>query len=358
MKKAIFLVLTAFYFSCQPDPVEEPKITQDKTPYVLDFQGIPAYEIPVDNPLTVQGVMLGRMLFYEKSLSKDASQSCASCHVQSDGFSDKNQFSEGVEKKFGSRQAMPIFNMGFHSNGFFWDGRAATLREQSLKPIQDPLEMNETLPNVVTKLTAKKTYRDQFTRVFGDENITSERISLALEQFMLSLVSGNAKFDKVKKGNASFTAEEERGRMLFFTEFDPTGKVKGAECFHCHAGPNFSNSEMQNNGLDEEKNWKDFGFFNVSKNIADKAKFKTPSLRNIAVTAPYMHDGRMKTLEEVIEHYNIHVKKSSTLDDLLQYNIQPGGLALSAQDKADLIAFLKTLTDDTYLTNPAYKSPF
>lgn len=359
MKKVIILFIVAnFYFSCQPDPIEEPTITQDKTLYTLDFQGLPAYDIPADNPLTVQGVQLGRMLFYEKSLSKDGSQSCASCHVQGDGFSDKNQFSTGVEKKLGSRQAMPIFNMGYHTMGFFWDGRAATLREQSLKPIQDPLEMNETLPNAVAKLTANKTYRDQFTRVFGDATISSERMALAMEQFMLTLVSGKSKFDEVKQGKATFSAEEERGRKLFFTEFDPTGKVKGAECFHCHAGPNFSNSEMQNNGLDEEKDWKDLGFFNVSKNSSDKAKFKTPSLRNIAVTAPYMHDGRMKTLEEVIDHYNIHVKKSSTLDDLLQYNIQPGGLALNAQDKADLIAFLKTLTDNNYLTNAAYKSPF
>jgi cytochrome c peroxidase len=306
----------------------------------------------------VQGVQLGRMLFYEKSLSKDGTQACANCHIQGDGFSDKNQFSIGVEKKLGTRQAMPLFNMGYHTTGFFWDGRTASLRSQSLQPIQDALEMNETLPSVVAKLSANKTYRDQFTRVFGDATITSERMSLAMEQFMLTLVSGNSKYDQVQQGKAQYSDAEARGKKLFFTEFDPTGKVKGAECFHCHAGPNFSNSEMQNNGLDAEANWTDLGRFKVTNDAADKAKFKTPSLRNIAVTAPYMHDGRMKTLEEVVEHYNIHVKKSSTLDELLQYNTQPGGLALNLQDKQDLIAFLKTLTDNTYLSNAAYKTPF
>jgi cytochrome c peroxidase len=353
-----FLAFVISYTGCKPDPIVEPTITQDKTPFLLDFQGLPPYDIPTDNVLTVQGVQLGRMLFYEKSLSKDGSQACVTCHVQSDGFSDKNQFSLGVEKKLGGRQAMPIFNMGYHKIGFFWDGRATTLREQSLKPIQDALEMNETLPNVITKLSANKTYRDQFTRVFGDATITSERMSLAMEQFMMTLISGNSKYDQVQQGKAQFTDEEARGKKLFFTEFDPTGKVKGAECFHCHAGPNFSNSEMQNNGLDTEANWKDLGRFKVTNDPTDKAKFKTPSLRNIAVTAPYMHDGRFNTLEEVIEHYNLHVKKSATLDELMQYNIQPGGLALSTQDKQDLIAFLKTLTDNTYLNNTAYKSPF
>lgn len=343
--------------SCKDEEIVE-QVLQDKTAYAIDFQGVAAYDLPSDNPLTVQGVLLGKMLFYEKKLSKDGSQSCVSCHNQIDGFSDKNRFSIGVEKQNGLRQAMPIFNMGHHYNGFFWDGRVATLREQSLKPIQDPLEMNESLTNVITKLSSDKVYKNQFVRAFGEGEITAEKMGLAMEQFMLSIVSGQSKYDLVQNGKATFSDSEERGRKLFFTEFDPTGKVKGAECFHCHAGPNFSNSEFQNNGLDNDLNFKDLGRYNVTKIKEDKAKFKTPSLRNIAVTAPYMHDGRFNSLEEVIEHYNNNVKKSSTLDELMQYNVQPGGLGLNTQDKQDLINFLKTLTDTNYLNNQAYKSPF
>ena len=352
---SVFVLIFLSFFACKK---EETPITKDSTPFILDTYNLPDFNIAADNQLTVQGVKLGRMLFYEKKVSKDGSQACSSCHVQEDGFSDKNQFSTGVEKKFGGRQAMPIFNLGLHKISFFWDGRAATIREQSLKPIQDPLEMNETLENVVKKLSADKTYLDQFIRVFGDNKITSERISLVLEQFMTSIVSGNAKYDKVLQGKEQYTAEEERGRKIFFTEFDPTGKVKGGECFHCHGGPNFTSYQFQNNGLNSDVEFTDLGRFKVTNVATDKAKFKTPSLRNIEKTAPYMHDGRFKTLEEVIDHYNLNVKKSSTIDELLQYNLQPGGLKLTTQDKQDLIAFLKTLTDTVYLTNEAYKTPF
>ncbi len=355
MKQYLLFFAVVGIFSCTPDPVV---ILQDKTPFTLDIQELPVYDIPADNTLTVQGVKLGRMLFYDKSLSKDGTQACASCHVQEDGFSDKNQFSIGVEKKLGGRQAMPIFNLALHDTGFFWDGRAATLREQSLKPIQDPLEMNETLENVVKKLTAKESYGDQFARVFGSREVTALKVSLALEQFMMSIISANSKFDQEKAGKVQFTAEEARGKKLFFAEFDPSGKTKGGECFHCHGGANFTNNEFQNNGLSSDAEFTDLGRFKVTSAVLDKAKFKTPSLRNIEKTAPYMHDGRFKTLEEVIEHYDLHVKKSSTVDALLQYNLQPGGLKLSAQDKSDLVAFLKTLTDSGYLTNKTYQTPF
>ena len=299
MHKISILCLVIGYMACRPDPVIEPVIIQDKTPYTLDFQGLPAYDLPTDNALTVQGVQLGRMLFYEKSLSKDGSQACASCHVQGDGFSDKNQFSKGVENKLGNRQAMPIFNMGYHTTGFFWDGRTATLREQSLQPIQDALEMNETLPSVVAKLTANKTYRDQFSRTFGDATITTERMALAMEQFMLTLVSGNSKYDQVQQGKTQFTTEEERGKKLFFTEFDPLGKIKGAECFHCHAGPNFSNSEMQNNGLDEEKDWKDFGSFQSHDETRRQGKiqnaFASQYRRHCTLYARWAHENTRRS---------------------------------------------------------------
>ncbi len=348
-------VYVAVLISCGDSTTSEPtqSVKLDTTSFILDVQGLPAPQLPSDNKLTVQTVKLGRMLFYDKQLSKDGTQACASCHQQKDGFSDIRRFSIGVENLPGKRQAMTIVNLAWHKRGFFWDGRAASLREQSLKPIQDPLEMNETLENVVTKISSSSSYKEQFIRAFGTDSVSSYRISLALEQFMFTLVSGNSKFDKVMRKEATFTQAEENGRILFNTEND----VKGAECFHCHAGFNFTNDKYMNNGLDEEANFTDQGRFTVTNNPRDRAAFKVPSLRNISVTAPYMHDGRISTLEEVIKHYNQGVKQSSTVDPALHFNLEPGGLNLSPQAQADIIAFLKTLTDETYLNNSAFTAP-
>lgn len=345
------------YPACKPDAVEEPA-EYDPTPYTVNLRDFPDPGFPANNQPTVAGVQLGRMLFYEKSMSKDGTQSCADCHRQQHAFSDSLRFSIGVEQLPGKRQAMAVMNLAWHKNGMFWDGRAASVHEQALKPIQDPLEMNEKLENVVAKLQAKKEYRDQFVRAFGNDTITPERIGLAIEQFEFVMISNNSKYDRWKRGEVNLTDAEERGRQLFFTEFDPFGLKKGAECFHCHATFNFTNNEYMNNGLDEESNQTDIGRMKVTNDPADKAKFKTPSLRNVALTAPYMHDGRFKTLEEVVDQYNLGVKNSPTVEFLMQYNLQPGGLGLSTQDKSDLVAFLKTLTDTEFLTNPAFKSPF
>jgi cytochrome c peroxidase len=344
--------------SCKKEDNPEPAPVYDTTPYPLAFGDFPPPPLPDDNKPTVTGVQLGRMLFYEKMLSKDGSQACADCHQQVDAFSDIRQFSIGVAGLPGKRQAMALFNLAWHQNGLFWDGRAATVREQALKPIQDPLEMNETLENVVAKLQGSKTYRDQFVRAFGDDQVTSERVGLALEQFMFSMVSNGSKYDQYLSGQAQLTAEEERGRLLFFSEHDPFGTEKGAECFHCHAGFNFSNDQYMNNGLDDDAGMADEGRFKVTHDAADRGRFKVPSLRNVALTPPYMHDGRFATLEAVIEHYNTGVKSSSTVDELMQFNLQPGGLQLTAQDKADLVAFLKTLSDDAFVRNSSLATPF
>jgi cytochrome c peroxidase len=252
---------------------------------------------------------------------------------------------------------MPVMNLAWHARGFFWDGRAPSIRDQALRPIQDPLEMNEKLSNVVTKLKADKQYTDQFIRAFGDATVTPERIGLALEQFMLTMVSNNSKYDQYLRGAATLTESEQRGLDLFFSEYDPFGSEKGAECFHCHAGHNFTNDEFMNNGLDTDAGITDEGRKMVTNDPADRAKFKVPSLRNIALTPPYMHDGRFATLEEVMEHYDHGVQQSATVDFLLQYNLQPGGLQLTAQDKADLVAFMKTLTDTEFVNNKAYQKP-
>lgn len=351
------VLVALFLFACgQKDPVDPPAVF-DPTPYVLEIGDFPTPDLPADNQLTVAGVQLGRMLFYEKSLSKDGTQACADCHLQQDAFSDKRQFSIGVAGLPGKRQAMSVMNLAWHQNGLFWDGRAPRVRDQALKPIQDPLEMDETLPNVVAKLKADKKYTDQFIRAFGDATVNAERVALGLEQFMLSMVSSNSKYDQSLRNTATLSEAEMRGQVLFFTEFDPFNGQKGAECFHCHAGHNFTNDEFMNNGLDTDAGMTDEGRSKVTNQAADRGRFKVPSLRNIALTPPYMHDGRFATLEEVVEHYNTGVKNSSTVEFILQYNLQPGGLQLSAQDKSDLVAFLKTLSDPDFLTNKAYSKP-
>lgn len=353
------LATALFIAACKKDEPDEVYIVAiDETPFDLVYGSLPAPDLPEDNPLTIQGVKLGRMIFYEPMLSKDGSQSCASCHRQPDGFSDTAQFSIGVEGMFGGRQAMPIFNMAWHSNEFFWDGRAHLLRDQSLMPIQDPLEMNETLDNVVAKLSASQTYKDQFTRAFGTETINPERISLAMEQFMNSIVSYNSKYDQYLAGEAELTESEDRGRILFETEYNPFfPDESGADCAHCHGGANFENDDYMNNGLDADADITDFGRENATEDPADRGKFKVPSLRNVAVTAPYMHDGRFQTLEQVVNHYNEEIKESSTVDPAI-LNTMDTGLFLTEEDKEDLVNFLHTLTDYDYLNNPDYSSPF
>ncbi|MBL4709116.1 MAG: cytochrome-c peroxidase [Flavobacteriales bacterium] len=323
---------------------------------VGDFEQPP---IALDNQLSVQGVKLGRMLFYEKRMSKDGSMSCASCHRQEHAFTDTSLFSEGVRGKVGKRQAMAVFNMAWNENEFFWDGRAHLLRDQSLKPIQDSLEMDESLANVISKLSSDQTYKDQFMRAFGSFEITEEKMSLAMEQFMNSIVSVDSKYDRYLRGTVVLDSNEERGRLLFFAEYNPSfPSLSGADCQHCHAGSNFENDKYLNNALDTDADMTDDGRMQVTSMASDKGKFKVTSLRNVEVTAPYMHDGRFKTLEEVVDHYDSGMKNSSTIDPALVYPLSNGGLQLTAEDKRDLIAFLKTLTDEVLLTDPQYSDPF
>lgn len=326
-------------------------------PYTLNYGNLPAPALPADNPLSREGVKLGRMLFYETMLSGNNTQSCASCHMQEFAFNDTARFSTGIEGLKGKRNAMSVFNMAWHTNAFFWDGRSQLLRHQALKPIQDPLEMKETLANVVSKLRASSIYPEQFKKAFGTSVIDTILIARALEQFMNSIVSNDSKYDRYLAGKATLTAEEERGRFLFFTEYNPAfPSSSGADCQHCHGGNNFENDQYMNNGLDNDAGISDPGRELVSKQSSDRARFKVPSLRNVELTPPYMHDGRFRTLEEVIDHYNL-VKQSATLDASFQQQL-PGGLKLSPSDKQALVAFLKTLTDYTLLSNPEYKSPF
>lgn len=316
---------------------------------------------PVDNDLTVEGVLLGRMLFYDPILSRDSTVSCASCHRQQFAFSDPNQFSIGVGGAAGKRQSMALVNLGWVQNGYFWDGRSTLLRHQVLEPIQDQVEMSETLENVIEKLSGSALYKTQFGKAFGAESISIRNMSLAMEQFLISLISANAKIDQRERGEVEFTESEKRGKILFTTDLitrDNVGVVGGSHCGHCHGikGTFSDNPEFMNNGLDDDASFTDFGRELESGDPADRARFRVPTMRNIAVTGPYMHDGRFQTLEEVLDHYNEQIKESSTAShDIIR---SKGGLFLSDQDKTDIINFMKTLTDEEFLTDERFSSPF
>jgi len=311
---------------------------------------VPKPRLPLDNPLTVWGVELGRRLFEDPRLSRNSQQSCSSCHQRGAGFTDLGRrFSVGIDGKSGHRNSMPLANLAWQS-GYFWDGRAKSLREQVLEPIQSPIEMHQDLRELGQKLHEGKD-SEAFKMAFGSPEITPQRIAKALEQYLLSLTSFHSKFDAVMEGGARFSADEMRGFELFMTEYDPRRQQFGADCFHCHGAPLFTDNSFHNNGLDVPETSTDSGLSAVSGRSPDVLKFKTPTLRNIAVTGPYMHDGRFATLAEVMEHYSTGVRRSQTLDPNLAKH-PDGGVPLSAADKRSLIAFLKTLTDDRFLQDP------
>jgi cytochrome c peroxidase len=325
------------------------------TPYPFKMSAtFPVPALPRDNPLLTERVELGKSLFFDKALSGNYHQACADCHSPSKAFTDGLAQSKGAEGMLGTRNAMPLFNLAW-KRSFFWDGRTLTLREQVLQPIQNPIEMHQSLSNLVEKLRSAhpqgelgssfehSDYPALFTAAFGTPEITAQKISLALENYLLTLTSFDSKFDRALRGEEKLTPEEQQGLELFSAEYDPRRGQFGADCFHCHGGPLFQSQSFANNGLDEHG--PDIGRAKVTGKDSDRGKFAVPSLRNIALTAPYMHDGRFKTLEEVIEHYATGVKRSPTLDPNLAKH-PDGGVPLKDADKRALVAFLKTLTDE------------
>jgi cytochrome c peroxidase len=310
------------------------------TPYRFVMSGtFPIPELPRDNPLIEERVELGRRLFHETALSRDNTISCATCHQADAAFTDGMKVSHGVGGRVGERNAMPLFNLAW-KRSFFWDGRAPSLREQVVMPIQDHREMDQTLEAATAKLKDRPEYRQSFQSAFKSGEITGETMALALEQFLLTLSTRSSRFDQAMSGKASLSDEEKRGFELFMTEYEPRTGQYGADCFHCHGGALFSDHQFHNNGLSGN----DPGRAGVTRLDSDQRKFSTPSLRNIALTAPYMHDGRFSTLEEVVEHYSSGIDRSETLDPNLAKH-PATGLNLSVEDKSALVAFLKTLTE-------------
>lgn len=343
------LFLLFFVAGCDKEPSPEPPgEVYNPTPYQLVIpQGFPDMSIPSDNPMTVEGVTLGRQLFYDSILSGDDTQSCGSCHAAAFNFSDNGKrFSEGITGEIGSRSSMAVINIGW-MNDLFWDGRASGLEEQALEPVPNPIEMHLEWTEAMTKLNNHPEYPDLFFKAFGTQEIDSMLVVKAIAQFERTLISSNSKWDKYLRGEVSLTQAEAQGFEIFFTE-------KG-DCFHCHATILFTDNLPHNNGLDAE--FSDRGYGDITKDPNDNGKFKTPTLRNITFSAPYMHDGRFETLEEVIDFYSEGVQWSPTIDPLMK-KVNEGGVRLTDQEKQNLIAFIKTLTDTTFINNPDFSNPF
>jgi cytochrome c peroxidase len=307
---------------------------------------------PSDNPITDHGATLGRVLFYDTRFSANNTIACGSCHVQRHAFADPNRFSRGFHAGLTDRHAMTIANVRYHPRArFFWDERGANLEEMVLMPVANSLEMGLKLDQLPAILGRDKRYPALFRQAFGDAAIDNQRISRALAQFLRAMVSYQAKYDQgraaarsVSDDFANFTPQENRGKALFVRN-----------CALCHLPDqeaHFIMVEPVNTGLDEDTEHADGGVGDITVNARDVGRFKSPSLRNVEVTGPYMHDGRFSTLDAVLEHYSSGGKKHPNKD----VRIQP--LRLTNSEKAALTAFLKTLTDRKFLEDPKFSDPF
>lgn len=384
--RILFGLLVMLVVSCKKDDVNEPVtdsvLNLPQTPFDYASLNLPGHfttnvvgqplptsvngidNTPSDNPITNDGATLGRVLFYDEKLSANGTISCASCHKQDKGFSDDAVLSTGFDGGLTGRHSMTLINARFYQRGrFFWDERAATLEEQVLMPFQDPVEMGMTLEEVVGTVQEQTYYAELFQKAFGSEEVTADRIAKALAQFVRSIVSYSSKYDIGRTQAASpganfsnFTAEENTGKNIFFQTI-PNG---GGACFGCHTTEAFvsANPGPQNNGLDASST-NDLGAGSVFDNPIFVGRFKTTSLRNVELTAPYMHDGRFGTLEEVVEHYNSGIQPHPTLSPALtDEDGNPVQLNFTDTEKAALVAFLKTLTDESVSTEEKWSNPF
>jgi len=304
--------------------------------------GLKAVPVPDDNPPSAAKIALGKQLYFDPRLSRTDDVSCASCHHPDKGWSNGERFATGVEGQKGGRSAPTIVNSAY-ARFNFWDGRAGTLEDQALGPVQNPIEMDLKLPELEKKLNAIKGYQEQFQSVFGTD-VTSDGVAKAIAAYERTVLSGNAPYDRFKAGDKSALSEAaQRGMHIFFNK---------AVCSACHVGPNFSDNAFHNVGVGMDQKEPDVGREAVSGLLGDRGSFKTPTLREIGRTAPYMHDGSLATLEDVIEHY----RKGGVPNPQLDEEIFP--LKVSDEEKADLITFLKEgLSSDSYPTHEAPKLP-
>jgi len=343
-------LLTDIEYNPVPFEINYPTYTQ-----LIDNREviIPQMPIPEDNPMTVDGVELGRYLFYDNILSRDNTMSCASCHLPEGSFTDNLAVSTGVDGVPGSRSSMSLLNVGFYDNGLFWDGRSENLEEQALLPVEDEIELHHSWSEVITQLRESDLYRPLFRKAFGIEKadeISKELAAKALAQFERSIISFESKFDQYLKGQIFLEDDEFHGFEIYIDAPD----VTDAQCAHCHNLPLMTSNDYFNNGLQEAETFEDFkdkglGAFTVSN---ENGFFRAPTLRNIELTAPYMHDGSLQTLDEVIEHYASGGKHSPSKDPLLD------DITLTEYDKQALKAFLLALTDRKVINEERLQNPF
>ncbi len=328
MKKLIFIVVAVIIVqACKKDSTSA-TLSYKPTPYNLQYPSFLANDplplIPIDNPLTEEGIALGRKLFYENMLSNNMSMNCATCHKQTNAFSDPRQFSLGANNAVGTRNAMSLVNLAW-SNKFFWDGRRTSLETQAHDPVTNPVEMENTWPVVVQRLQASSLYPDLFYKAFGTKIIDSILVTKAIAQFERILTSYNSRFDKFSYQGLTLTPAEFRG----FTVFGGFGN-----CANCHAGVQLTDHSFRNNGLDLVP--LDSGLSKVTHDPSDYGKFKVPSLRNIALTAPYMHDGRFARLDDVVEFYSSGVNGASpNADSVFQFFPTGFRLSFTAKTRSD-----------------------
>jgi cytochrome c peroxidase len=327
------------------------------TPYKFpELKIFPKMPVAANNPVTVEGANLGKHLFYDPMLSSDNTMSCASCHNQVNAFSDSpNSFSKGRNGTAMKRNTMALFNLAWYP-AFFWDGRASSIEEQVFHPVREYNEMNLDWKIAAKRLKQNKFYKEQFKEIFGSSKIDSVQISKAIAQFLRTLISYQSKYDQVIAGKALFTKDEYEGFNL------ANDQTKG-DCIHCHItdGDALGTTLVfSNNGLDavaDANDYKDKGRGAITGKTTDNGKFIVPSLRNLAFTGPYMHDGRFRTLEDVINFYSEGIQKSANIDSKMGF-VHQGGAKLSSEDKRKLIAFLLTLSDSTFIINPEFSNPF
>lgn len=336
--------LVAIWSGCRPDPsldISSTTITEPVSFTIPEGWPQPVYTFN-NNPLTDAGFALGRKLFYETKFSRDNFVSCASCHQQFAGFSHLDHAtSHGVDGLFGTRNAPALSNLAWHP-AFFWDGRESSLEHFPINPITNPVEMDETVDHIIEKLQADGSYASMFQSAFGTTDITQERIFKALAQFQSVLISANSRYDKYVKGdaNAFFTDQEKRGLSTF-----------RSKCESCHKEPLFTDFSYRNNGL-KPTTLNDSGRAQFTKLGEDVFKFKVPSLRNVALSRQYMHDGRFETLALVLNHYASPKYDYPTLDTIFQ-----SGFTLNTDEQADILAFLQTLTDTSYVKDKRFADP-
>lgn len=348
-KKISFFLLALVSFSCSDEPLEGYNVTPNplNIPELFSNTIIPPV-IPLNNPQTIQGVALGKKLFFDPILSSDNMVSCATCHAPSLAFTDARINSIGVNGAIGQRNSMPLFNLAWnYDERFAWDGKELSLERQVFEPVRNPEEMNSNWAQLVNELQNHPEYPQLFNEAFGTANIDSVLVAQAIAQFERTLISAGSKFDRYSLGLEELTEQELSGLDVFLSE------EKG-DCFHCHGNPNnplWTNNSFHNNALDA--NFTDLGLGAVTGDPSDNGKFKTPSLRNLSFTAPYMHDGRFQTIDQVIEFYSTGLQNSPTVDPLMK-KVDEGGVNLTTQQKEDLKAFLLTLNDESFVNNPDF----